>query len=69
MSCYARLTLWLIGLWFRISQTASALGVFTNESQRAGLVVAMAATLPILLLCSVVYSASELLHFSYLTQS
>lgn len=49
MSRYGKLTLWLIGLWFGISLTASALGLFRNEEQRVGLGVAIAASAPILL--------------------
>lgn len=48
MSRYGKLTLWLIGVWFGISLTGSALGLFRNGTQRVGIAVAIAAAVPIL---------------------
>jgi len=49
MSRYARLMLWLIGVWFLVSLTGSALGLFKNNTRGFGSAVAIAAAAPILL--------------------
>ena len=49
MSKLGKLSLWLIGLWFGAALTASALGMFRNDTERVGVAVAIAAGAPILL--------------------
>jgi hypothetical protein len=49
MSSYGKLTLWLIGVWFLVSLTGSAVGLFRNNTQGFGSAIAIAAAAPILL--------------------
>jgi hypothetical protein len=48
MKTYAKLTLTLIAGWFAFALVASALHVFQNNSNRIGIAVGVAATVPIL---------------------
>jgi hypothetical protein len=48
MKNYGKLTAGLIAAWFVFALTGSALNLFTNNSQRIGVAVALAALIPIL---------------------
>ena len=58
MKTYGRTLSWVIGAWFALVAAASVLGVFQNATNRVGLPVAIAASLP-LITFSLWYLASK----------
>jgi hypothetical protein len=58
MKDYARLTSWLLAVWFILALSASALSAFRNDAERVGIAVAIAAGAPIVVF-AVWYAASE----------
>jgi hypothetical protein len=49
MKSYGKLTAGIIAVWFLFALSASAMGLFTNNANRIGVSVALAAGIPILL--------------------